>query len=498
MGAMWITAHDLDFAAIREEFELPPVGDDAFPAEVVAEATAATDRLPGGRDDRTDLALVTIDPPGSMDLDQALRIETAPGGGWRVFYAIADVGALVVPGGALEAESLARGQTIYLPDGSHPLHPRALSEGAGSLLPGEDRPAVLWTVDVDADGEAASTSVERALVRSRERLTYAEVQDAADAGTLAEPVAALPAVGRALRAAGSRAGAVNLRLPAQDIAFVGGRWNLRIEPRTEADEWNAQISLLVGRCAARIMLDGGAGILRTLPEAGPETIAGLRRTAAALRLDWPEATSLGVFLDGLDVNAPEGLAMMRASTAALRGADYAAFSGTPPEVTTHAGIGGAYAHVTAPLRRLVDRFATEICLALAAGEPVPGWVSDAAEGVTASMETSGRRASRVDLACVDLAEAVALEDEVGRIVEVYVLRGAAAPANGESGSRSGAGEIFLPHPPVFGPCSGPVEEGRFAHVEVVRADRATRAVAFAPAEGGGAAAGRDSRDDAPR
>jgi len=68
-------------------------------------------------------------------------------------------------------------------------------------------------------------------------------------------------------------------------------------------------------------------------------------------------------LGGLDPTRPEALALYMDATRLLRGAGYTVFDGAAPELTTHAGIAAPYAHVTAPLRRLVDRFATEICLA---------------------------------------------------------------------------------------------------------------------------------------
>ena len=126
-------------------------------AEAAASASAALPDLP----DRRDVELLTIDPPGSRDLDQALHLERR-GAGFRVHYAIADVASFVTPGGALDAEAHARGQTIYLPGEKVPLHPPVLSEGAASLLPGQDRPAFLWTLDLDGDGRwSTQTSAER-------------------------------------------------------------------------------------------------------------------------------------------------------------------------------------------------------------------------------------------------------------------------------------------------------------------------------------------------
>ena len=138
-------APDIDFAAIRTELG---VAED-YADDVLAEARGAVDRHAGEREDRTDLPLVTIDPPTSMDLDQAVHI-ARDGGDFVIDYAIADVAALIEPEGALDQESRRRGTTVYFPDGSVPLHPRELSEGAGSLLPDQIRPCVLWTIRVSA------------------------------------------------------------------------------------------------------------------------------------------------------------------------------------------------------------------------------------------------------------------------------------------------------------------------------------------------------------
>src|ERR687883_2052004 len=78
--------------------------------EAEAEAAAAAERARASAE-RVDVLFVTIDPPGSRDLDQALHIERR-GDGHRVRYAIADVSAFVAPGGALDRETHARGMTI--------------------------------------------------------------------------------------------------------------------------------------------------------------------------------------------------------------------------------------------------------------------------------------------------------------------------------------------------------------------------------------------------
>ena len=128
-------------AAIRQRLEVP----DAFPAEVLRPPSRLRPRPRLPDLDRTDLELITIDPEGSRDLDQAMHI-TRDGSGFVVSYAIADVAAFVTAGDAVDLEAHRRGMTLYAPDRRTPLHPPVLSEGAASLLPDQVRPALLWTI----------------------------------------------------------------------------------------------------------------------------------------------------------------------------------------------------------------------------------------------------------------------------------------------------------------------------------------------------------------
>ncbi|TWF74809.1 exoribonuclease R [Pseudonocardia hierapolitana] len=460
-----------DFAAVRAEFALP----DAFPAPVLVEAARAAAGRPGpgpGRRDATDVELVTIDPPGSKDLDQALGVARRRSG-FRVYYAIADLGAVVTPGGALDAEVRRRGQTIYLPDGSVPLHPAELSEDAASLLPDGPRAAVLWTFDLDDAGEQVAVSVERAVVRSRARLDYAGVQADLAAGRVHPALAALPELGPLRRAHAVRRGAIELELPEQEVVPDGsGGWTVRVRRRLDVESWNAEISLLTGMAAARIMLDAGVGLLRTLPAPEPDALAAFRRTARELGFGWPEDAPAAELLAGLPADTPSALAVRRAATALLRGAGYHAFdrsAGTePPADAGHGGIGAPYSHVTAPLRRLADRFSTEVCLAVTAGAELPEWVRAALPTLPAVMDESDALASRVDRACLDRTEAALLRGSVGQEFDAVVLR-----ADGE------AGEVYLPDPPVLARCTGAFTAGAVVRVRLTAANPETGQIEFA-------------------
>nr|WP_244960912.1 RNB domain-containing ribonuclease [Pseudoclavibacter chungangensis] len=535
----------MQFDGVRREFELP----DAFPAEVEREAAEATDRFAADRRDARDIPFVTIDPPGSRDLDQAVHLERTSDG-FLLHYAIADVGAFVVPDSALDLEARRRGQTVYVPDGSVPLHPRSLSEGAASLLPEQDRPCALWTIETDEHGVVRRRTVERAVVRSRAQLEYEHVQRAFDEGSeVPAAIAALPAFGAARQRLAIERGAVELRLPAQDLTNDGSGWQLRLEPRTVVDAWNAECSLVTGQAAASIMIEARIGILRTLPAADAKADAAFRAAAAALGLSWPPNVSPGAFLASLDDADVRTLALMSAATKLLRGSGYLAFDArdvrdddgptgsqgipadapdTPanpphgaadepgsttngsgsaangsgsatngsgsatngsgsatngsgsaasrrfhtlpdPTARWHAGVATEYAHATAPLRRLADRYAIELCLAAQAHiEPEPGLVAALPE-IPARMTESSRLANAVEAACLDEAEAVVLAPHVGDVFDAAVLR----PATEKHDA-----EIFVLDPPVIAACGGEPASGSRVRARLVTADASTRTVRF--------------------
>jgi exoribonuclease R len=166
-------------AAIRATAEVPS----DFPVEVQAAAdkAAAAPRLPDL--DRTGLELITIDPAGARDLDQALHITRGPNGEFVISYAIADVAAFVQLGDPIDREAHRRGTTLYAPDCRTPLHPPVLSEGAASLLPNEVRPALLGTITLDHRGQTLAAGVARAMVRSRAQLSYRQAQAEIDGST---------------------------------------------------------------------------------------------------------------------------------------------------------------------------------------------------------------------------------------------------------------------------------------------------------------------------
>ncbi len=455
--------------AIKRELDLPT----HFPTEVEAAAAkaAAHPRLPD--EDRTDIPLFSVDPDGAMDLDQAMHVERS-GQGYRVHYAIADVAAFVSPGDAIDLEANRRGETFYGANDKIPLHPRVLSEDAASLLPDRVRPALLWTIDLDATGEGIAVDVRRARVKSRARFDYTRLQQRIDAGD-AEPMwIVLREIGDLRIAREKLRGGVSLPLPEQEIHLDdAGNWRLEFRARHRLEDWNEQISLLTGMAAAHLMVNARVGLLRTLPPPWPNAIKRLQRTAKALDIDWPRGMSYPDFIRSLDPSKPRDIAMMTSCTSVLRGAGYAAFDGTLPEQPLHSALASTYAHATAPLRRLVDRYVGETCVALCAGQPVPDWVLQALPGLPATMGESGRRASAYEHAIVDLAEAIRLQARVGeRFQGVVVDVDDRDPARGVVMVREPAVEARVTTDAATLPLGDRVD------VELVEADPGTRMIAF--------------------
>jgi exoribonuclease R len=464
------------FDRVRSRLGIP----DGFPPEVLAAATEAAATAHPTELSLGDVPFVTVDPPGSIDLDQAMHLARR-GDGYHVDYAIADVPWFVTPGGPVDVEAMRRGQTLYAPDRRTPLHPQVLSEDAASLLPGQDRPAFVWRFDLDAAGDVVASDLVRAVVRSRHRLDYAGIQDAADAhpapspgeplDEVTEQAVLLREIGELRLAAERRRGGASLPLPEQEVHVDGKHYRLALRPALPAEDWNAQLSLLTGMTAAQLMLQAGVGLLRTLPAPDPGLIERFRRQAAALGVPWPADQPYGEFLRGLDRDAPAQLALMHEAGALFRGAGYTPLNGgPPPTITTHAAVAAPYAHVTAPLRRLVDRFGLVIAHAVRSGGQVPDWARAALPALPAAMASSDARAGSLERSCLDLVEAAVLADRIGDTFQAVVV----------DTSPTG-GKVQLLDPVVLATATGALTLGAQVVVRLVAADVEAGTLHFQPA-----------------
>jgi len=444
-----------ELASIRAQYQLPK----AFPPEVLAAAEVAAKRAPSDHADRTAEHFVTLDPATSTDLDQAFTIEQS-GADLLLHYAIADVGWFVEDGGVIDGEAWRRGTTLYLPDGRAGLYPPVLSEGAASLLPDGPRPAVVFTVRVRHDGAVSLDRAQRAIIRSRAKLAYENVADADLPPGFAE-------FARRIEQAEQRRGAARIDPPEQEVEpLADGRYALRFRPRHEAETRNASMSLATNMAVADALLAHRTGLFRVMADPDARAVKRLRLTATAFGLNWPDRATLADFSRGLDATDSKHAAFMLAVRRAGTGAAYAPFR--DGKVPWHSAMAATYAHATAPLRRLADRYVVEAALAVANGRDVPASVEAAFVKLPKVMARADALSGQVERAAIDLAEAAMLSGREGEQFEAIVTD------VDERGVRMQLCDL----PVVARIVAHRVAPGDMMRVKLVAADPVTRKVEF--------------------
>jgi len=400
-------ALDEGLAAIRRQYDVPA----EFPPEVLAAADVAATRTPADHVDRTGRAFVTLDPAGATDLDQAFAIEAA-GADLLLHYAIADIAWFVEDGGPIDAEAWKRGATLYLPDGKARLYPPVLSEGVASLLPDGPRPAVVFTVRVAPDGAVRLDGAERAVVKSRAKLAYETVTDADLPADFAE-------LSRRIAAAEERRGAARVDPPEQEVARAeGDGFTLDFRPRLPSEDRNAALSLAANMAVADTLLAHKTGLFRVMAAPDARAVTRLRHSARALGIHWPAGAALEEIERGLDLTKPRQAAFALAIRRAGPGASYAPWR--EGELPWHAAVAATYAHATAPLRRLADRYVVLAALAVSNGRAVPDAAVAAFERLPKVMARADALSGQIDRGVIDLAEAVMLRGQEGRMFAATV------------------------------------------------------------------------------
>nr|MDQ3357621.1 RNB domain-containing ribonuclease [Actinomycetota bacterium] len=151
---------------------------------------------------------------------------------------------------------------------------------------------------------------------------------------------------------------------------------------------------------------------------------------------------------------------------------YTPFDGELPEQQEQAAIAAPYAHVTAPLRRLVDRFTLVVCEALSSGRDVPDWAREALPMLPEIMATSDRQARAVERACADAVEAAVLQHRVGEVFDAVVV------------DEAGKGDLMVQvtEPAVSALAEGKADLGDRVRVELVEADVVNHVVRFSIVE----------------
>ena len=149
---------------------------DEFSEECEAEALAWGDEVDASmypqRVDLRELPFCTIDPVDAKDFDDAIYFDEKKR---EIYVAIADVSEYVTPYSPIDAEAKTRGFSIYFPHKAVPMLPRNLSENICSLKPNVARLAFCFKITLDENCEVVKEELLEALIASKRRFNYDEV-----------------------------------------------------------------------------------------------------------------------------------------------------------------------------------------------------------------------------------------------------------------------------------------------------------------------------------
>ena len=331
----------------------------------VADAANAADTAAGGRTDLRGLPLVTIDGADAKDFDDAVHCAPRPGG-WKLTVAIADVSHYVTPGSALDREAALRGTSVYFPGRVVPMLPERLSNGICSLNPEADRLCLACEMHVDRRGRVTRAFFRDAVMRSRARLTYEEVEAAlfaGDAGArrrlggrLLPSLEALREVYVVLRQARRRRGAIDLEIgePRVVLAPDGGVSHLEPAPRLASHQLIEECMIAANVAAARRLSRGRVPFLHRVHP--PPDEEGLRELGsflgrAGIDFDPGEEPQPGAFAAAAERAAerPDAEILHLMLLRAMAKAVY------QPDNIGHFGLAlERYTHFTSPIRRYPD------------------------------------------------------------------------------------------------------------------------------------------------
>jgi len=340
---------------------------DSFPDEVIAEADAAEPVGPEGREDLTDMPLLTIDPSDARDHDDACFAEPDPDrtnpGGHVLWVAIADVAHYVTPDSALDREARLRGNSTYFPDRVVPMLPDRLSGDLCSLHEGVERACIAVRMRITEAGDLLDQRFVRGMMRSVASLHYEEVQAAIDGdpndrtGPLLEPVLKplYAAYGALVRAREARQ-PLDLDLPERRIVLSedGQVTSVAYKDRLDAHRLIEEFMILANVAAARELERRKTPLLyRVHEEPAPEKLDALRETAQSVGLTLAKGQVLKTAHLNRLLRAAEGTDnqdVIHMST--LRSMQQAYYH---PGNFGHFGLAlRAYAHFTSPIRRYSD------------------------------------------------------------------------------------------------------------------------------------------------
>lgn len=454
---------------------------DRFPDAVMLEAEACEAADLTDREDLRDLPLITIDPAGARDHDDAVWAspddDAANSGGWIVIVAIADVAHYVTAGSALDREAQTRGNSTYFPDRVLPMLPEALSSGLCSLVDGEDRAVLAVRMVFDRTGAKRNHRFFRGLMRSNATLTYQQAQAAIDLpdqsdipASLQTVIASLFGAYRALVKARQERQPLDLDLPERKITLDkdGRVESVNVPPRLDAHRLVEEFMIQANVAAAESLERKSTPLIYRIHDSpSAEKLLALSNFLKTIDLKIPRTGHIRPhhFNQVLDQAAKRDLSMV-VSDVVLRSQAQAEYN---PVNCGHFGLNlQRYAHFTSPIRRYADLIVHR-ALIRAFGLGAGGLNNDEInrlESTAEAISQAERRAMAAERETVERLIADFLSDRVGAQFDAVVsgavrsglfVRLAETGADGFVPASTIGHEFFLhdeTHHALYGEASG--------------------------------------------
>lgn len=349
--------------AIRNH-QIPHVFSDAVLKQVAKYGEEVPEAAKQGRVDLTKLGLITIDGEDARDFDDAVYAETKENGGWRLWVAIADVSAYVLPYTVLDNTAIERGNSVYFPDHVVPMLPEALSNGLCSLNPHTDRLCLVADMHISSSGKLDSYQFYEAVMHSSARLTYNKVHKILQgdpelrqqyAGNLTN-IETLNSLYKKLAKVRGQRGAIEFETVETRFVFNSHRKIEQIVPvhRVESHKIIEECMIMANVAAARFIEKHEAHTLfRVHERPDADRFDNFRRFLAELGIDAnlsaePTPLELTQTLEKIGDRPDRELI----ETTMLRSMKQAVYQG---DNQGHFGLAlEAYAHFTSPIRRYPD------------------------------------------------------------------------------------------------------------------------------------------------
>ncbi|OAF68986.1 hypothetical protein A3Q56_03276, partial [Intoshia linei] len=324
-----------------------------------------------GRKDFRNKCIVSVDPPGCTDIDDALHIELHPDSTIEIGVHIADVSYYIKPNTYIDREACVRASTVYLIDRRIDMIPERLSSDLCSLKCGVDRLAfsTIWTLDKDYN--IINTVFTKSVIKSKASLTYEQAQKRIDVQAkndksndeISNSLFLLNKIAKTLRKTRIDSGALMLQSSEQFMFFVDETKNHAIDVQLKSNyDTNAMVEeymLLANISVAKKIhsVFPNYAILRRHPVPSAADFKSIVEIASSKGFDFDCSSnkSIAESFKKMSTSKQVHKSMIILTMKCLKEALYFSSGCEPESAFKHFGLAtDIYTHFTSPIRRYAD------------------------------------------------------------------------------------------------------------------------------------------------